>query len=159
MAQASQDVMGSLARKPGEGEVIDVLGAPYVFKATSAETGNRFCCLEHSVPPGAGVPPHTHTHEDEAFFVLGGEITFVSADRGAPLRLGAGSFFFAPRGRRHAFSNESGSEARLLVIATPGAGLEAMFREMDVAGRRSGGAPAMEEIVAIAARAGVIIAS
>jgi quercetin dioxygenase-like cupin family protein len=31
--------------------------------------------------PGSGVPPHTHTHEDEAFYVLAGEIILDSADR------------------------------------------------------------------------------
>src|SRR5258707_5808666 len=40
--------------------------------------------------PGSGVPPHTHAHEDEAFYVLAGEIILDSADRPAPLRLGAG---------------------------------------------------------------------
>jgi hypothetical protein len=34
-----------------------------------------------------------------------------------------------------------------------------MFIEMDAAGRRNGEAPAMDEVVAIAARAGVVIAA
>jgi len=40
----------------------------------------------------------------------------------------------------------------------PGAGIERMFIDMDAAGRRNGGAPAMDEIFSIAARAGVMIA-
>ena len=147
-----------VARAGGEGASLDVLGSPYLIKAHAAETGGAFCCIECTVPPGTGVPPHTHTHEDEAFYVLAGEIVVESADAAGPLRLGAGAFFFAPRGRRHAFRNEGASPARLLVLALPGAGLERMFREMDAAGRRSGGAPSMEEITAIAANAGVIIA-
>jgi quercetin dioxygenase-like cupin family protein len=149
----------SFARTAGEGPALDVLGAPYVFKATSAETENRFCCIECTVPPGSGVPPHTHTHEDEAFYVLAGEITLDSADLDRPARLRPGAFFLAPRGRQHAFRNEGSEPARMLVVCTPGAGIERMFREMDAAGRRSPGAPpAMPEIFSIAARAGVDIA-
>jgi quercetin dioxygenase-like cupin family protein len=160
MDQALNDIAMtvSIARGAGDGPALDVLGSTYVLKATSAETGNRFCSIECTIPPGAGAPPHTHTHEDEAFYVLEGEIVLESADQAAPLRLGPGSFFFGPRGRQHGFRNEGSVAARLLVFAAPGAGLERMFSEMDAAGRRSGGTPPMEEIVAIAARAGVAIA-
>ena len=58
---------------------------------------NDASLIEGRIPSGSGVPPHTHTHEDEAFYVLAGEIMLDSADRPAPLRLGAGSFFFGPR--------------------------------------------------------------
>jgi mannose-6-phosphate isomerase-like protein (cupin superfamily) len=157
-ARKTSPTPASVAHTTGEGHVLNVLGAPYVLKATSAETGNRFCCIECTVPPGSGVPPHTHEHEDEAFYVLAGEIILDSADRPAPLRFGTGSFFFGPRGCRHAFRNEGSADARMLVFCTPGAGIERMFTDMDAAGRRSRGAPPMEEIVAIAARAGVAIA-
>jgi mannose-6-phosphate isomerase-like protein (cupin superfamily) len=161
VGQALTDIAAtvSIARCAGDGLAINVLGAPYVFKAASTETGNSFCCIEGRIPPGSGVPPHTHTHEDEAFYVLAGEIILDSADRPAPLRLGAGSFFFGPRGRQHSFRNESTVEARILVLCLPGAGIEQMFMEMDAAGRRNAGAPAMDEALSIAARAGVMIAA
>jgi mannose-6-phosphate isomerase-like protein (cupin superfamily) len=150
---------GSIARAANEGLAINVLGAPYVFKATSAETRNSFCCLEACVPAGSGVPPHTHTREDEAFYVLAREIIVDSADQAASLRLGAGSFFFGPRGQQHSFRNEGKAAARILVFCMPGAGIERMFIDMDAAARRGGGAPATDEILAIAARAGVTIAA
>lgn len=161
MDQAVKDIAatGSIARAPGDGPALNVLGSPYVFKATSAETNNSFCCIEATIPPGSGVPPHTHEREDEAFYVLSGEIILDSADQSAPLRLGAGSFFFGPRGRQHAFRNEGSVDARMLVFCMPGTGIEHMFRDMDAVGRSSSGPPAMEEIFAIAARAGVAIAS
>lgn len=148
----------AIARAAGEGPALNILGSPYVFKATSAETGDRFCCIEHRVPPGSGVPAHTHTHEDEFFYVLAGEITFESADRPEPLQLAAGGFFFSPRGQQHAFRNASPVEARMLVCCMPGAGIERMFRELHAAGVRAGGAPSMDEIKAITARAGVTMA-
>jgi mannose-6-phosphate isomerase-like protein (cupin superfamily) len=148
----------AVARAKGEGPALNVLGSPYIFKATSAETGNRFCCLEHAVPPGSGVPAHTHTHEDEFFYVLAGEVTFDSADRLEPLQLGAGGSFFSPRGQQHAFRNAGSVEARMLVCCMPGAGIERMFRELHEAGMRAGGGPDMAEIVAITERAGVKMA-
>jgi mannose-6-phosphate isomerase-like protein (cupin superfamily) len=148
----------SIARTAKEGLAINVLGTPYVFKATSAETGNSFCCLEASIAAGGGVPAHTHTHEDESFYVLAGEIIIDSADQPAPLRLGAGSFFFGPRDLQHSFHNEGKTDARILVFCMPGAGIEQMFIDVDAAGRRSAGAPAMDEIFSIAASAGVMIA-
>jgi mannose-6-phosphate isomerase-like protein (cupin superfamily) len=123
------------------------------------ETGNSFCCIECTVPPGSGVPPHTHEREDEAFYVLSGEVVFDSADRSTPLRLGTGAFFFGPRGRQHSFRNEGSVDARILVFCTPGANIEQMFRDMDAAGRHSSGPVAAEQVFAIAARAGVAIAS
>lgn len=149
----------SVARAKGEGSVLNVLGAAYVIKASAAETSNAFLCIESEVPPGSGVPPHTHTHEDEVFYVLEGEIVFEGADLTAPLRLGAGGFFFAPRGRLHAFRNEGEVMARKLVLVMPGTGLEKMFREIDAACRRGGDAPSLEELTNIAGRAGVLIAS
>lgn len=149
----------SIARGPDKGAVLDILGSPYIIKAHAAETGGAFCCIEHEVPRGSGVPPHTHTHEDEIFYVLTGEITFETADLAAPLRLGVGGFVFSPRGQRHTFRNEGPAEARLLVLVLPGAGLERMFQELDAAGRQNGGTPSLEEVTRIAARAGVIIAS
>jgi mannose-6-phosphate isomerase-like protein (cupin superfamily) len=161
MEQPRKDIApaASVARCAGDSLAIDALGAPHVFKAASAETGNSFCCMEARIPPGYGVPPHTHTREDEAFYVLAGEITFDSGDRPAPLRLGAGSFLFAPRGVAHSFRNEGRVDAHILVLCLPGAGMERMFIEMDAAGRRNGEAPAMDEVIAIAARAGVVIAA
>jgi len=150
-------IIASIARATNEGPTLNVLGSPYVFKATSAETGNRFCCIECTIAPGSGVPPHIHQYEDEAFYVLAGEVVFECTDQPTPLRFGVGSFFFGPRGREHAFRNEGNEDARLIVFCVPGAGMERMFTEMDAAGRRADGAPSMEQILAIAAKAGVAI--
>lgn len=149
----------SIARAPGEGALLDILGSPYIIKAHAAETGGAFCCIESRLPQGAGVPPHTHSHEDEVFYVLSGEVVFEVAGEPAPMTLGAGSFVFSPRGQRHGFRNEGPAEARLLVLALPGAGLESMFCELDAAGRQNGGRPSFEEVTRIAARAGVTIHS
>jgi quercetin dioxygenase-like cupin family protein len=146
----------SFVRDQDECTSLNVLGSPYVVKASAAETGDAFCCIECTIPPGAGVPPHTHTREHEAFYVLAGQIVVSSAHVREPTRLRAGAFFFTPRGCQHTFRNESGEAARILVICTPGAGMEAMFTAFDAAGRTIEGPKLHAEIGAIAARAGVV---
>ncbi|MBL8662888.1 MAG: cupin domain-containing protein [Candidatus Odyssella sp.] len=138
----------------GAGPVVDVLGAPAVYKATSADTGGRFSVFEQSIPVGYGVPPHRHEAEDEAMYVLAGDIA-IDGEAGAH-RIGAGGFVFLPRGRFHSFRNAGGTPARALVICTPGAALERCFEAFAAAGAR--GALAPEMLTAIAAGHGVEIA-
>jgi quercetin dioxygenase-like cupin family protein len=159
----TSDTNGDLAqlsplwRAPGAGPVLDVLGVPHTYKAMASDTGLRFSIWESIVPPGAGTPAHTHTREDEAFYVLSGELLFEAEGVADPLRLGHGGFLFAPRNRRHAYRNVGTVAARLLVFAIPGAGLDRMFAAFDAAGKDSAHAPAIDTIAAIAAQYGVVI--
>lgn len=156
------EVSQSLApviRERGEGTRHNVLGVGHLYKALAAETGTGLTVIEAIVPPGAGAPPHTHRHEDEAFYILDGEIVFEIEGRSLPLRVSAGGFIFAPRGGQHAFRNASSANARMLVITTPGAGMERMFGAFDKATQEAAdGMPPLDDIVAIAAANGVTIA-
>ena len=146
-----------IVRQPGEGLRHNVLGAGHLYKVLAAETGGAVTVMEAVFPPGVGAPPHTHTHEDEAFYILEGEMTFEIEGHHLPLQLGAGGFVLAPRGGRHAFRNDSTRTAKMLVLALPG-GLERMFGAFDEAvSRADGGMPPEAEIVAIAARSGVAV--
>lgn len=151
-----------LFRAPGTGPTLDVLGVPHIYKAMATDTGEQFSVWESIVPPRGGTPAHTHTREDEAFYVLSGEVQFEvegAADplQLEPLRLGPGGFFFAPRNRRHAYRNTGTVAAHLLVFAIPGAGLDRMFAAFDAASKRSGHVPAIDTISAIAEQYGVVI--
>lgn len=151
--------LSPVVREPGEGPRHYVLGVGHLYKALAAETGGSLSVFEAVVPPGAGAPPHTHAHEDEGFYLIEGEMVFEVEGHNLPLRLAAGSFVFAPRGRRHAFRNESAADVRMLTLSLPGAGLERMFGAFDDATRKSvGDLPPVEQIVAIAAASGVTIA-
>jgi quercetin dioxygenase-like cupin family protein len=57
-------------RAPAAGSALNVLGVTHIYKAMGAETAGSFSLWEAVVPPGAGAPPHTHAHENEAFYVL-----------------------------------------------------------------------------------------
>ena len=97
--------LSPLWRAPGDGPTLDVLGVTHTYKAMANETGQQFSVWESIVPPGAGAPAHTHTREDEAFYVLNGEVLIELEGAADPLRLGPGGFLFAPRNRRHAYRN------------------------------------------------------
>lgn len=149
--------LNPLFRAPGTGPTLDVLGVPHVYKAMAKDTGQQFSIWESVVPPGAGTPPHTHTREDEAFYVLSGEVRFEVEGSADPLRLGPGGFLFAPRNRRHAYRNIGTVAAHLLVFAIPGAGLDHMFAAFDAAGKRTAHGPALDTIAVIAEQYGVVI--
>jgi quercetin dioxygenase-like cupin family protein len=146
-----------LWQSPDNGPTLDVLGVTHTYKAMANDTGDQFSIWESIVPPGAGAPPHTHTREDEAFYVLTGEVTFEGEGLGDRLRLGAGGFLFAPRNQRHAYRNTGSVPARLLVFAIPGGGLDRMFAAFDAATKRAGQIPAINTITEIAAQHGVVI--
>ncbi len=84
---------------------------------------------EHTVPPGYAVPPHSHDHEDEVFYILDGELTLVGAQ--GVLTARAGDTALLPRGAMHSFRNASANPVRFLVIAADGTRAAAMFRALD----------------------------
>ncbi|MET4259287.1 quercetin dioxygenase-like cupin family protein [Bradyrhizobium sp. S3.12.5] len=158
-SDASRDFsrLSPLFRAPGTGPTLDVLGVTHSYKAMASDTGQQFSVWESIVPPGRGAPAHTHTREDEAFYVLSGEVLVEVEGATDPLRLGTGAFLFAPRHRRHGYRNVGTDTARLLVLAMPGGGLDRMFAAFDELGKRSGHKPAIETIAAIAEQYGVVI--
>ncbi|MBR0696816.1 cupin domain-containing protein [Bradyrhizobium lablabi] len=149
--------LSPLFRASGTGPTLDVLGVTHSYKAMASETGQQFSVWESIVPPGRGAPAHTHTREDEAFYVLSGEVLVEVEGTANPLRLGTGAFLFAPRHRRHGYRNVGIDTARLLVFAMPGAGLDRMFAAFDEVGKRSGHMPAVDTIAAIAEQYGITI--
>lgn len=103
-----------------------VVGDTYTFKGTTENTGGALL-FEACVPPQSGPLPHIHHREDEAFYVLEGDIEVLEGDR--TFVAGAGSFVFLPRGVVHGFKNVGAQPARMLIMATP-AGLEKFFEEV-----------------------------
>ncbi len=102
---------------PGEGPAFSAVGDVYRFLATGEQTGGAYALSEALVLPGGGPPPHIHHREDEAFFVLEGEITFTLGEQKVVAK--PGSFLQGPRGIPHAFKNESSAPARMLILVTP----------------------------------------
>jgi len=81
------------------------------------QTGNALALLELTLPKGAEPPPHIHTREDEAFYVLDGEISVTVADSVTLLK--KGDALFAPRNVPHSFKILT-ERATLMNLITPG---------------------------------------
>jgi quercetin dioxygenase-like cupin family protein len=102
------------------------LGLLQTYLAEGKDTGGRFSLGEGIAPKGAEPPPHTHTREDEAYYILEGEITFRVG--GQTIEARPGDYVWLPRGVEHSFELNS-SQARALVLVAP-AGLEEAFKQL-----------------------------
>jgi quercetin dioxygenase-like cupin family protein len=145
-------------RQPAEGRTVAVVGDVYRFLATGEDTNGKYALWEAIVLPGGGPPPHVHSREEEGFYLLEGEITFLVGDK--RFVAGPGMFANMPVGTPHAFKNESGRPARMLISVAP-AGLEQMFFEVGLLvpeGCQTAAPPTnaeIEKLLAVAPRYGV----
>jgi quercetin dioxygenase-like cupin family protein len=114
-----------LARE--EGAAIWFIGILVVMKATSEQTGGAFGLVEQVLPAGFASPYHVHHAEDEAFYVLEGQITFICG--GEKLRGEPGTYVFGPRDIPHGVRVEGTVPARMLLLVTPG-GFERFWQDM-----------------------------
>lgn len=105
------------------------------FLATGATTGGEFGLYrwEMGVTP-AGPEPHFHRSITESFFVLHGTVRLY--DGSTWVDASAGDFLHVPKGGVHAFRNESGATASMLLLFTPGAPREEYFEVLADAARR-----------------------
>ncbi len=95
-------------------------------KAGGAQTGGAFTFLEWAAPVGFAPPRHVHHREDEAFYLLEGQITVECGDR--HWTVGPGAFVFLPHGIPHAFVVSDGP-VRGLQLTSP-AGFEQYIQEL-----------------------------
>jgi uncharacterized cupin superfamily protein len=136
--------------EPGGGTSASLRTIGVVFKLSGAETGGALAIVEHPFPPGALVPPHVHSREDEFSIVLEGEIGFRSGDREAVL--GPGGYIAKPRGELHTMWNAGTEPARMIEVISP-AGLENYFRQL--AALLAAGPPNPAEIAELSDRYGL----
>jgi quercetin dioxygenase-like cupin family protein len=131
------------------------LGCPTTMRATTHTTNGGFGLMEHRMPAGFASPYHVHTHEDEAFYVLEGEIAFVCG--GTWMTAGPGAYVFGPRNIPHGFKVVGNSPASMLLLCAPG-GFEQFVLELSEpeAGRGVPPSPPdMATLVATAAKYGI----
>lgn len=81
--------------------------------------GGRMSIVEFAGPPGDMPPLHRHLTDDEAWYVLEGEMSFFVGAEEA-IRVEAGGAAFGPKGVPHTYRVESAEQARWLAICTPG---------------------------------------
>ncbi|MGH2473613.1 MAG: quercetin 2,3-dioxygenase [Candidatus Limnocylindria bacterium] len=114
-----------LLRK-GEGQSVWSLGGRFTMKVTEKDGGGRFALVEALAFRATEPPLHIHHNEDEAWYIVDGQMTFYVGDDVLEAR--EGSFVYAPRGIAHTFTVDV-EPTRVLVFASP-AGFERFAMEL-----------------------------
>ena len=89
------------------------------------QTNGRYAQLEMTVQPGTEPPKHTHTREDETFYLLEGSIRFTIGEHVFTAK--AGDYVLMPKGIPHSFQVLTETAKAVLTIAP--AGFENYFRD------------------------------
>ena len=108
---------------PGSEELI-WMGERTLLKVTGEMTNGLYSIAEVFATPDGMVPLHVHNREDEAFYLLEGDLTVQVGD--ARYDAHPGSLVFGPKGVAHRYWVKSPT-ARLLMIFSP-AGFEGFIR-------------------------------
>jgi mannose-6-phosphate isomerase-like protein (cupin superfamily) len=97
---------------PGEGHRVGNVE----FLARTADTP-RFTFGIIEIAPGRVLEAHVHDDEDDAFYIVSGEMVFVLGERevAAP----PGTFVLVPPGVEHGFRNDGATPVRMLNIHAP----------------------------------------
>jgi quercetin dioxygenase-like cupin family protein len=104
-------------------------GGTVHYLATGASTAGQFGLYrwEMAAAP-SGPTPHFHRTISESFYVLSGTIRLYNGR--AWIGGTSGDFLFVPEGGIHAFRNESGEPATMLILFAPGAPREDYFETL-----------------------------
>jgi quercetin dioxygenase-like cupin family protein len=102
---------------PGAGPVFWILDLPGRAKETGEQNGGLFSFVEVLCPSGYATPLHIHYIEDEAVYVLAGQLTFFVGGR--HVVAAAGSYVYQPRGVAHGFRVEREAPAHILYLTVP----------------------------------------
>ncbi len=98
------------------------------FLARTEDTTRFNMAIVTLTPNSDGPPVHTHQDEDDAFYILSGELQMEAAERS--LLAGPGTFILIPPGVQHSFSNRTAREVRFINIHAP-AGFDQRIMESD----------------------------
>ena len=124
------EVSASIRRADSEPDLVRSSGAKVHYLATGASTGGLFGLYRWSMGPDkGGADPHFHRTMAESFYILTGTVRIF--DGAAWSDAQAGDFMHVPPGGIHAFSNESGAEASMLIHFAPGAPREEYFEGLN----------------------------
>lgn len=129
---------------------LNVVGTQVTVLASNAATQSFGVTFQRG-DEGTGPPPHSHDW-DEAFYVLGGEISFFCEGR---LHMcNPGTLVHVPRGTVHGFQYGPGG-GQMLEITGEGALATRMFADMDR--EIPPGPPDIAKLLAVLERNGVTV--
>lgn len=136
-----------MRKSTGEGQTWNVLGETVTCKAGGRDTAGAYSLFEVISPPQGGAPLHIHRNDDEAFYVLDGELLVQDGDQTYAAK--KGDFVFFRKGTVHTYKNKGQQPARMLVVVTPG-GYENFFEAMSKVKAEPGGPPDMATVADVA---------
>ena len=123
------EINATLRRADQKPELVYPSGVEISYLATGATTQGEFGLYRYDFSEGRGGPdPHFHRTISESFFILNGTVSVY--DGTAWRDATAGDFLFVPEGGVHAFHNESGAKASMLILFAPGAPREEYFETL-----------------------------
>lgn len=93
------------------------LGLPTRVIETAEKTNGAFGVIENVMPSGFASPYHTHHLEDEAFYVVEGQIAVLCGSDWT--FAGPGTYVFGPREIPHGFRVVGDTPARMLLLCAP----------------------------------------
>jgi mannose-6-phosphate isomerase-like protein (cupin superfamily) len=99
------------------------------FLAAPSETSGRFSLYRWDMSAtSAGPGPHFHRTYDETFYIISGTVRLYDGARW--FDASGGDMLHVPAGGIHAFTNDSGAPASMLMLLTPGVDRAAYFAEL-----------------------------
>lgn len=110
-----------------EGTQLDVMGDAVRIILRSEDTGGRLTLVQQRSRPGAGIPLHINTREDEVFQVLEGRVEFQVGEQ--KLTAEPGTVVHVPKHLPHSFRIVGTGVALIQILMLPG-GLEKMVEEI-----------------------------
>jgi mannose-6-phosphate isomerase-like protein (cupin superfamily) len=129
------EVSARLRRADAEPELRHASGGSCSYLATGESTEGAFGLYRWDMGPvPSGPAAHFHRSISESFFVLSGVVRLY--DGAAWQEAGPGNFLYVPEGGIHAFRNESGVPASMLILFAPGAPREDYFETLSDVARR-----------------------
>jgi mannose-6-phosphate isomerase-like protein (cupin superfamily) len=105
--------MRAVVVPPGQGHQVGNVE----FLARSSDTTRFNLALITLQPHRDGPELHVHEDEDDSFYVLEGELTFIADDD--ELVAGPGTFVLVPPGIPHTFANRGDAVVRMLNVHAP----------------------------------------
>jgi len=132
------------------GRSLKVFGSEAEITVDGAMSHGVTSVVVLTVPPGGGLPPHSHEFEDKMFMALEGDFELLQHGEWVPLPIDEP--VFSPRGTMHTYRNTGKTAGRLATIYAP-AGFEQWFEDVN------GLSPAseMKRILAISEEYGLTI--
>lgn len=104
--------------KREEGQSLQVLSDRVCIKLKSIDSLSSMTVVTVDVPPNGFVPPHTHTKEEESYYVLEGSMIMYLDSK--EFRVEPGDFVHVPARTAHGYRNNSSQSVKFLAWAVGG---------------------------------------